>query len=180
MLPAKAIQQAARHVRQGGIIAYPTEGVFGLGCDPCNARAVLKLLHIKKRSTDKGLILIAADIDQLKPFVENIPDEARQSWPGPVTWLLPARNNVPRYLRGKHDTIAVRVTAHPIAAALCREIGSALVSTSANLAGQRPATSDRDVRRRFDTKLIYVVPGQTLTPGQPTVIRNAHTGSRIR
>lgn len=180
MFPAKAIQQAARHVKQGGIIAYPTEGVFGLGCDPCNAKAVLKLLRIKKRPVDKGLILIAADIDQLKPYVTDIPDKVRQSWPGPVTWLLPARKDVPHYLRGKHDTIAVRVTAHPIAAALCRETGSALVSTSANLSGQRPAASDRDVRRRFDTAFIYVVPGQTSTPGKPTPIRDARSGSRIR
>lgn len=180
MFPAKAIQQAARYVKQGGIIAYPTEGVFGLGCDPSNRKAVLRLLRIKKRPMDKGLILIASDIDQLKPYVTGIPDKVRQSWPGPVTWLLPARNDVPHYIRGKHDTIAVRVTAHPIAAALCRETGSALVSSSANLSGQRPAISDRDVRRRFDTTCIFVVPGQTLTPGHPTSIRDASSGSRIR
>lgn len=178
------LQIAARIVRAGGLIAYPTEAVYGLGCDPLNQRAVQRLLALKRRSVSKGLILIAADFAQLEPFLQPIPlpDRTRleASWPGPQTWLVPARTDTPRWLRGEHDTLAVRVTAHPAAAALCRACGRPLVSTSANLGGRPPARSALAVRRQWGQKLDYLLPGPTGGAAKPTAIQDLCTGRVLR
>ncbi|MGB5495457.1 MAG: Sua5/YciO/YrdC/YwlC family protein, partial [Sedimenticolaceae bacterium] len=112
------LQHAARVLRAGGVVAYPTEAVFGLGCDPLNRSAVLRLLAIKQRPMDKGLILIANRLEQLLPFLRPLDPKVEQrlqeTWPGPVTWLLPAHPAAPRWLRGRHTKLAVRVTAHPL------------------------------------------------------------------
>src|SRR5512135_637523 len=105
---ARGLQQAARILRQGGIVAYATEYCFGLGCDPRNRDAVLRLLRLKRRSVIKGLIVLAADISQLAPYVADIPPQVLASWPGPHTWLLSARPGVPGWVTGRHDKIAVR------------------------------------------------------------------------
>src|SRR5512134_2349746 len=137
------LRHAVRSVRAGGVIAYPTEAVFGLGCDPANQAALKRLLAIKRRPIHKGVILIAACLEQFLSYLLPLDAEAlakvSSTWPGPVTWLIPARPNVPKWLRGQHSTLAVRVTAHPLAAALCRLWGRPLVSTSANLSGRPPA-----------------------------------------
>lgn len=167
-------------MKQGGIVAYPTEGVFGLGCDPNNYKTVKRLLRIKQRPVSKGLILIASDAEQLKPFVTEIPDKALGTWPGPVTWLLAANSGTPYWLTGKHASIAVRVTAHPVASALCKAFGSAIVSTSANRSGQHPTLTYRDACRRFDTSEILVVPGRVQTVGKTSTIIDSASGSRLR
>jgi L-threonylcarbamoyladenylate synthase len=178
------LRQAARIIHAGGVIAYPTEAVFGLGCDPLNPEAVQRLLEIKQRPMNKGLILIAADMAQLHPFIAplNPADETllADTWPGPHTWLLPARANTPRWLRGAHDTIAVRVTAHPVAAALCRAAGHALVSTSANRAGHPPATTALQVQRQFGKQISLIVKGKLGRVGKPTSIRDLKTGQLVR
>ncbi|HEY0719815.1 MAG TPA: Sua5/YciO/YrdC/YwlC family protein, partial [Gammaproteobacteria bacterium] len=139
------LREAVRVLHDGGLIAYPTEAVYGLGCDPLNADAVLRLLELKQRPWQKGLILIAAEQTQLEPYLLPLDSamlaRVAPTWPGPYTWLLPARDETPWWLRGEHDTLAVRVTAHPVAAALCRAFGGPIISTSANLAGKAPATS---------------------------------------
>ena len=171
---------AARAVRAGGLIAYPTEAVYGLGCNPRHERTVKRLLALKRRSASKGLILIAADFAQLEPFLQPLspPDRVRleATWPGPQTWLIPARPGVPRWLRGRHDTLAVRVTAHPLAAALCRSCGHPLVSTSANISARPPARSALAVRRQFGQDLDYVLPGPTGGAAKPTAIQDLRTG----
>jgi len=178
------LRQTARMVHGGGIIAYPTEAVFGLGCDPLNPEAVQNLLTLKQRPMDKGLILIAADITQLTPFISPLTAEAEaqlaETWPGPHTWLLPARADTPRWIRGQHDTIAVRVTAHPIAAALCRTAGHALISTSANPAGKAPAISALRVRHYFPDMLNNILYGALGTETGPTSIRDLTTQKLIR
>ncbi|MDP2252538.1 MAG: Sua5/YciO/YrdC/YwlC family protein, partial [Thiobacillus sp.] len=122
-------------LRRGGIIAYPTESCYGLGCDPRNVGALKRLIRLKGRSAAKGMLLIADRFKRLKPFVRPLhaADLARMqhSWPGPVTWVVPASAACPPLLTGGRPTIAVRVTAHPVAAHLCRSLGMALVSTSA-------------------------------------------------
>lgn len=178
------IKRAAAILRQGGIVAYPTEGVWGLGCDPDNAEAVLKLLRLKQRPWQKGLILIAADFAQVEAYVNPL-DTKRMAaihatWPGPVTWLLPARVTTPEWLRGKHKTLAVRVTAHPLAAALCRQFGEAIVSTSANLAGQRATLNHLQVMQRFGKVLDYILPGETGGQRRPSEIRDGVTGRVVR
>ncbi|HEB92505.1 MAG TPA: threonylcarbamoyl-AMP synthase [Gammaproteobacteria bacterium] len=178
------LRQAARVIHAGGLIAYPTEAVYGLGCDPLNAAAVLRLLSLKRRSMDKGLILIAADFSQLSPFLLplNSDDEAtlHTTWPGPVTWLLPARPETPRWLRGSHDTLAVRITDHPQAAALCRQLGHPLISTSANRSGQTPARSSLAVRRQLGPALELIISGPLGNQTRPTPIRDLASGRILR
>ena len=182
-MTAWRLRLAARAIRRGGLVAYPTEAVYGLGCDPRNPLAVLDLLALKSRPIHKGLILIAADFDQLRPYVTEASParmaEVRASWPGPHTWLLPARANTPEWLTGEHTTLAVRVTAHPVANALCRLAGP-LVSTSANPAGRRPARDPLTVRRYFDDALDLVVAGPVDRMRGPSAIRDAASGRLLR
>ncbi len=167
-------------LRGGGIVAYPTEAVFGLGCDPRNRRAVERLRRIKQRNRNKGLIVIAAHPAQLSVYVTSFAPRALATWPGPHTWLLPARPGTTRWVRGRSSSIAVRVTAHPQAAALCRSSGMAIVSTSANRAGERPARTHRDVMRRFGGLVGYVVPGRVGGRARPTPIADAASGQTVR
>lgn len=175
---------AAHCIENGGIIAYPTEAVYGLGCNPSDGDAVRRLLTIKRRSEDKGLILIAADYAQLQPFVASLGSDRMEAvfatWPGPVTWLLPARAGTPRWLTGRHATLAVRVTAHPLAAALCRSAGRALVSTSANHSDHPPARTALEVRLAFRTQVDMVLAGSCGARANPSTIRDGRTGAVIR
>ena len=174
------LQQAAQVVRRGGLVAYPTEYCFGLGCDPFNRDAVLRLLRLKRRPVEKGLILIAADIAQLACYVDDIPDKVLATWPGPHTWLLAPRAGAPGWITGKHPRIALRVTAHPSAAALCKAAGMAIVSTSANRGGGAPTRSYRETLRRFKGEVDYVLPGTVGDAPAPTPIRDAASGTLIR
>ncbi|EWH10936.1 Sua5 family translation factor [Catenovulum agarivorans DS-2] len=173
-------------VQQGGVIAYPTESCFGLGCDPNNQQAVLKILELKQRDINKGLILIASDYSQLLPFVDDakIPQDKRYSafshWPGPYTLLLPAKSTTPKFLTGQFDTIAVRVTAHQGARDLCRRLGHALVSTSANLAGEESAKSAGEVARVFADQIDLIVAGEIGQSAKPSTIINPLTGEVFR
>lgn len=178
------LRLAARVLRGGGVVAYPTEGVYGLGCDPLDPRAVQRVLDLKGRSTRKGLILIAADYAQVRPFLQPPPKplsrRLRDDWPGPVTWVLPAAAAVPGWLTGGRDTLAVRVTAHPLAAALCRAFGRALVSTSANRSGGSPSRSALAVRRLFGDAVDLILHGRLGDLRGPTPIRDATTGAFLR
>jgi L-threonylcarbamoyladenylate synthase len=176
------IKRAAVVVRGGGVIAYPTEAVFGVGCDPWNQEAVYRILCLKQRDVAKGLILIAAAVEQLSAFVD-FPEDCRErvcsTWPGPVTWVLPARAGIPRWLRGDNRGVAVRVTAHPQAKALCQEVG-VLVSTSANPGGTLPARSANKVRAYFRDGIDYLMPGQVDLSLGPSEIRDAVSGRVLR
>jgi L-threonylcarbamoyladenylate synthase len=179
-----AIARAARVVRGGGVIAYPTEAVFGLGCNPRDRAAVLRLLAIKRRSWRKGLILIAANLEQVEPYV-LLPPEPRRSevlatWPGPHTWVLAARSAAPRWITGGRDGLAVRVTAHPIARDLCLAVGEAIVSTSANVS-RRPAHRRLlRLRRDLGTKVDHVLAGPLGASAEPTSITDARSGRVLR
>ena len=139
ILKENQIDFAVKCLKQGKVIAYPTEAVYGLGCDPDNVDAVSRILQIKHRALDKGFILIASSWEQIQPLVMYLtPDLLTRvfaTWPGPITWLFPASKQVPAWIRGNHDSVAVRVTAHPIARALCEQFGGPLISTSCNIAG---------------------------------------------
>lgn len=178
------LRRAADIVRHGGVIAYPTEAVFGLGCDPQNPDAFQRLLNAKGRGAGKGVILIAADLTQLTPYLCALPpayrDDILNSWPGPNTWILPAANQVPDWLTGGRDTLAVRVTAHPVSAALCRASGMPLISTSANRSGRTPARTASQVRLRLGHRIDFIVPGSVGPQSRPTSIRNGITGALIR
>ena len=178
------LRLAARQMHEGKLLAYPTESVWGLGCDPLNGRAVADLLALKKRIAAKGLILIAADFEQIEPWLdihsEQMKNQLLASWPGPVTWIVPAAPDTPAWLRGNHDTLAVRVTAHSVAAALCRAFGGAIVSTSANPSGARPARTQLKTRRYFKDAPLNFLPGSVGGQNQPTAIFDARNGVKLR
>jgi L-threonylcarbamoyladenylate synthase len=175
--------QLAAYLRRGGLVAYPTESCYGLGCDPRNPRALQRLIRLKGRDAAKGLLLIADHIKRLKPFVRPLPtaDLARlqRSWPGPVTWVVPASSACPPLLTGGRPTIAVRVTAHPGAASLCRSLGMALVSTSANKSGKKPAKTAAECRRIFGAQ-VRVIDGRIGQRRRPSTLIDLATGTILR
>jgi L-threonylcarbamoyladenylate synthase len=178
------VARAARIARAGGVIAYPTEAVFGLGCLPRDRKAVMRLLAIKRRSWQKGLILVAADFRELEPYV-LLPPEPRRSeilatWPGPNTWVLDARADAPRWITGGRASVAVRVTAHPLAAELCRTVGEALVSTSANVSRRPPHRRLLTLRRDLGRSVDYVLAGALGGLEAPTAIRDGRSGRVLR
>ena len=178
------VPQAAERLRAGAVIAYPTEAVFGLGCDPGNEEAVQQLLLMKNRPVTAGLILIADHYDRFQPFVGTTSPELRQkamsTWPGPVTWLFPRAEGVPDWLAGEHETIALRVTAHSICRDLCAAFGGAIVSTSANPSSAEPARSVGQVYEYFGTCLGGIVAGELGGDERPSEIRDLATGAVIR
>lgn len=178
------LRLAARHLRLGGLVAYPTEAVYGLGCDPLNRMAVDRLLALKKRPATKGLVLIAADFRQIEKFLDlgaaGIGDKLMASWPGPITWIVPASPWVPQWLRGERGTIAVRVTSHEAAAALCKAFGGPIISTSANPSGAAPAKTRLKVRQYFPPAELAFLPGTTGGLLRPTPIYDACSGARLR
>lgn len=178
------LKRAVETVRGGGVIAYPTEAVYGLGCDPLEETAVARVLEIKERDAAKGLILIAAHMEQLLPFMAQLPADITHkleaSWPGPVTWVVPAASHVPTWLTGGRSTLAVRVTAHPVANALCMACDMALVSTSANRSGQSPARTGLMVRTQLGDAVDCIVAGEVGGLDKPTEIRDALSGKILR
>lgn len=174
-------------LRDGQVVAYPTEAVWGLGCDPWNEQAVLEILRLKQRPIEKGVILIAADIAQVEPFLEKLTAEQRQqviaSWMDEAapatTWLVPLTKNVPKWISGEHSQVAVRVTKHQQTQALCRVFGRPIVSTSANPSGEVSAVDAAMVRRYFNNQ-VFVLEGATGGATQPSVIRDVGTGMILR
>jgi L-threonylcarbamoyladenylate synthase len=179
-----AIRRAGVLIREGGVVAYPTEAVWGLGCDPLAAAAVLRILELKDRPMSMGLVLIAADASQLEPWIEPLEPEVEArlaaSWPGPVSWVVPAQPWVPEWLHGGRGTLAVRVTAHAQSAALCRAADMAIVSTSANRSGRPPARTAAQVRRWFGRGIDLILGGATGGRVRPSEIRDALTGRAVR
>ncbi|WP_025822990.1 L-threonylcarbamoyladenylate synthase [Shewanella marina] len=179
-------EQAAEVVKEGGVIAYPTEAVYGVGCDPDNEQALAQLLTLKQRPWQKGLILIAGQFSQLEDYVDlaALTSEqlamAERHWPGPYTFIMPVKPHVSRLLRGQFDSIAVRVTNHPIVIELCQACNKPLVSTSANLAGEAPAMNIADLQQQFADKLNAVVMGSLGQQIAPSTIIDIQTGKIIR
>ena len=174
------LRRAARTIHDGGIIAYPTEGVFGLGCDPDRPEAVLRILDLKERDISAGLILIAANREQLDGWINPAVNEEHSLSDTGVTWVVTADPECPAWITGGRPTCAVRITQHPIAAELCREVGLPLVSTSANLHGQNAATSALAVRRRFGQRVDFIMPGMIGDANGASEIRVARTGAVLR
>jgi L-threonylcarbamoyladenylate synthase len=176
------IRHAARILQAGGVIAYPTEGVFGLGCLPDNPDAVGKVLNIKSRDPAMGLILIVSDSGQIAKWIE-LPSgdlDLKPASNNPVTWIIPASDDAPPWICGDHDSLAVRLTTHPVARALCEETDSAIVSTSANITGHAPARHSMVLRRQFGTLVDYIVPGECGPATGPSEIRDYVTGAIVR
>jgi L-threonylcarbamoyladenylate synthase len=177
-------RQAAQKLHEGAVIAYPTEAVFGLGCDPRNEEAVRRLLSLKQRAASAGLILIADRFERFEPFIAPVaPDlleTAMTAWPGPVTWLFPRAESVPDWLAGAHSTIALRLTAHPVCREICAAFGGAIVSTSANPSSAEPARSAARVEEYFGDYLGGTVEGGLGGSERPSEIRDLVSGRTIR
>ncbi|HCI12607.1 MAG: tRNA threonylcarbamoyladenosine biosynthesis protein RimN [Gallionellales bacterium GWA2_60_142] len=176
-------RELAAHLKRGGLIAYPTESCYGFGCDPRNRNAVLRLLRLKQRPQRKGLILIASHYRQVARYLLALTfeEQAKLQNDGAqaITSLMPVKPSCPRWLRGVHDTLAVRLTAHPFARSLCRSVNSALVSTSANFSGQRPAKTYAECLRLFGKK-VWVLPGRVGKRKRPSTIRAWGDGRIVR
>lgn len=179
------LTQVIKALELGKVIAYPTESVFGVGCDPDNIQAIKKLLQLKQRTANKGLILIAAHYQQLLPYIDEaqLTDEqlqrVKESWPGPITWIMPASERVSSWLSGQFDSIAVRVTDHPLAKQLCHVYGKPITSTSANLSGLPPCKTGTDVEKQLGSSVVILF-GETGGRENPSSIRDARSLQLIR
>lgn len=177
------VKHIAQIVRQGGVIAYPTEAVWGLGCDPWNGDAVERLLALKDRPLHKGLILVADNIRQFDFLLEDLPerwvDRLASTWPGPNTWLVPHQDRLPAWITGQHNSVALRVSDHPLVRDLCALTGP-LVSTSANPAGRPSARSRLRVEQYFHDRLDGVLGGALGGRRNPSLIRDLQTGDVVR
>ena len=184
MTSPQTIDQAARLLQQGRVIAYPTEAVWGLGCDPFDQQAVMRILNLKSRSASKGLILVAARIEQfsflLDGLTSDLLDTLRASWPGPNTWLVPHQRRVPAWIHGDHDSVAIRVTAHPVTAQLCDSFSGPLVSTSANPQGKPPAENPVEIEAYFGDQIDGIVAGALGGDQKASTIRDLISGETIR
>jgi L-threonylcarbamoyladenylate synthase len=178
------IRRAAQLLIQGGVVAYPTEAVWGLGCDPGNPRAVANILALKNRDVDKGLILVGADIAMFEPYLTLTTSRQRElmasTWPGPVTWLVPDNDFAPPWITGGQKSLAIRVTGHPVAAALSHLVGGPIVSTSANPQGLPAALSLTKIKAYFGNNLDAIASGLTGHSDKPSEIRDLLSGQIIR
>lgn len=184
-----SVTEAAECLKQGHVLAYPTEAVWGLGCDPYNQQAFLEILRLKQRPIEKGVILLAANLTQVESLLTNLDDKIRaqviESWTHQdptqraTTWLLPATKEIPAWIKGNHPKVAVRVTNHPLCVALCSAFDRFIVSTSANPAGLEPARSLQEAMQYFQQDLNYLN-GDLGLSREPSRILDAETGAVIR
>lgn len=178
------LSAAVGALRREGVVACPTEAVWGLSCDPDSEQAVSRLLALKGRSVDKGLILVAASVEQLGFLLADLSQAQRQqlsaSWPGPNTWLVPHQQRVQPWVHGRFETVAVRVSQHPVVRSLCEAWGGPLVSTSANPAGAQPPRAGFQVLRYFGGSLDGMLPGQVGDAQTPSTIRDLASGELVR
>lgn len=184
-----SVAEAAQILQQGKVLAYPTEAVWGLGCDPFNEQAFLEILRLKQRPIEKGVILLAGQLSQVEHLLSDIEptirDQIIQSWTQrsrterATTWLLPADHQIPQWITGQHTQVAVRVTNHPLCTALCNAFNGFIVSTSANPAGSAPARSLQEANQYFGSELNYLN-GDLGLSQEPSKIIDACTGQIIR
>jgi L-threonylcarbamoyladenylate synthase len=174
--------EARQLLADGKIIAYPTESVYGLGCDPFNQLAVEKIIALKQRPSSKGFIILIADWSQLMPFIGEVPehrfDVVRATWPGPVTWVFPPAKIIPDWLSGQHNSIAIRMSAHPVARELCAM--GPVISTSANISGDTPAIDVAGVRVQFPSGVDAVLTGELGGNTQLSAIYDVLNGRCLR
>ncbi len=179
------LRRAANAIKAGGVIAYPTETVWGFGCDPDNPRAVARLLALKQRPVEKGLILVAASAEQFAPYLEGLDDKLiskfSQPTSSPTTWLVPDNGTAKEWIRGDFHSVALRVSTHKQVVDLCMSFGGPIVSTSANISGQATRQWPWQLRRYLGINgLDYILPGQLKTNPKPSEIRDLISDKVIR
>jgi len=178
-----ALNRLTRAVAAGAVIGYPTDTIWGFGCDPQNRQSVERLLRIKQRPVAKGLILLTSQLEYCEPFIRLDADQrSRVQSPAetPTTWLVEASADCPPWIRGEHPTVAIRVTGHPLVRSLCAGLHLPLVSTSANRAGQETVRSALQLRRQFGNEIDFIVTGFDTGGGRPSEIRSLVSGNLLR
>lgn len=178
----KEMHRAAKMLSEGAVIAYPTEGVWGLGCDPADESAVKKILELKQRPVEKGLILVADSTEKFSAYLGRLPSESdiKTDTSRPVTWVIEHHGQTPAWISGGRNAVAIRVTRHPVISALCTAANIPLVSTSANPAGQEPALNAEQVAQYFDGQIDMIVPGELGGEIGASEIREFSTGKILR
>jgi L-threonylcarbamoyladenylate synthase len=172
----REIEKGVQILRKGGVIAFPTDTVYGLGADAFNATAVEKVYEIKDRSRDQGLPLLIADVEQLTSLAEPIPEMAwffvRRFWPGGLTLVVSRKDLLPAHL-ASGPTIAVRMPSHPICLALIKGLGTPITGTSANISGQPAALTADEVERQLQGRIDLVIDGGKCPGGKESTIVDA-------
>lgn len=187
MVEKQAILSAVDALKNGEILAYPTESVWGLGCDPYQAEAFQRLLALKQRPIEKGVILLASDIEQIDFLLHDLAPEIYQkmldSWKNQhqqaTTWLVPTQPSIPMWITGQHQQAAIRVSPHPLCQALCRAFGGFIVSTSAN-PSNLPSAENAEQTLHYFAQQVHYLYGETLHFTRPSRIIDAETGHIIR
>lgn len=192
------INAVSEYLHDGGVLAYPTESVWGLGCDAYNTQALDRIIALKNRDLGKGLIVLSDAASRLQSLLsvshETIDldglEQAARDYTAchqrALTWLLPIKpDHLPKILTGDHDTLAVRITTHPMMSQLCTQLVSEhnpygfLVSTSCNLSGQPPARTLEEAMAYFGDAVAYL-DTKTLGFDQPSCIQDISTGQILR
>ena len=180
----QSIQSAVTAIQSGGLLVYPTEGVYGLGCDYRNQSSVMQLLELKKRPVAQGLVLVASHIEQILPLIQPLDRlhlaRALKTWPGHQTWVFPASPLTPKWVTGNHNSVAIRVTAHPTVKTLCDHLGHALISTSANFSGQTTPKKCQEILELWGDQVDYYLDLPLGGKEQPSTIKLASNGSQLR
>ena len=178
------IRHATHVLRQGGVIAYPTEAVFGLGCLPNKPESIQRLLALKQRPWEKGLILIASEFDQLQPYLLPLDEVTRAKIQTPTaiptTWLVPTPDTTSPLLRGRFQSLAIRITEHPVVRQLCQNLQSPIISTSANITGKAMSYTALEVRLHFNNQLDYILNAPLGQSSKPSIIKDVFTDQIIR
>lgn len=184
MLITSNTSEIAQIIRNGGVVAYPTEAVWGLGCDPYNELAVQRILALKSRPVEKGLILVVGSADQLSPWQPTLTPEQFERLTSktdhPTSWVVPDQTITPEWVRGAHQSVAIRLSLHHPVEALCQAYQGAIVSTSANPSGLEPAKSKDEVIAYFNEKIDAIYDESLGTQSKPSHVLDLITGQQFR
>ncbi len=178
-----ALNRFSQEVSLGAIFGYPTDTIWGFGCHPLIAPSVTRILQIKQRSPDKGLILLSSRLEYCAAYLDAEPEQLkpiRAPADRPTTWLVPASEFCPPWIRGNFTSVAIRITDHPLLQILCDRLEAPIVSTSANRAGRAPVRNALQMRKQFGQELDYIVTGFTAGSGQASEIKHLDTGITVR
>ena len=177
---AKKVSQAKVILKNGGVVAYSTETVLGLGCDPHNQQAVHRILWLKNRAVENGLITLVDSLTSLQQYSTLLSANQIDSIASAknTTWLVPANEQVPTWVRGKHEKLAVRITQHPIAKPLSAAT-QGIISTSANISSYKILADQNEIRNWFGPHVDYIIVGETGS-NTPSEIKDLITGEQLR